>query len=354
MSVIKSNHYNILINEDIAVLKSSIEQLNPTKVFILVDENSKKHCLPYIEEKLKLNFTAIQVPAGEKYKNLQTCSGIWQALVSNQADRNCLLINLGGGVIGDMGGFAASCFMRGVRFIQLPTTLLSQVDASAGGKVGIDFLDYKNMIGAFSNPELVWINTDFLSTLPFREIKSGFAEVIKHALIKSEEYWKKITSAPGNLSLDNWHDIIQQSVHIKNEITRQDPYEKGIRKILNFGHTIGHAIESFYLKTDKRLLHGESVAIGMICEAHLSYQCSLINDAQLKEVSLFIHKIFPIRKNLVNNFDDIYELMKKDKKNFDQKISFSLLNGIGDCSFNHFCNRDAIMKSFAYYENSFN
>ena len=354
MSVIESNNYKVLISEDYAILQSFIDQLKASSIFVIVDENTKEHCLPILQESLRVNFSSIQISSGEKFKNLNTCSQIWKALMDYGCDRQSLVINLGGGVIGDMGGFIASTFMRGIRFIQMPTTLLSQVDASVGGKLGIDFLSYKNMIGVFQDPQMVWIDPRFLNTLDERELKSGFAEVIKHALISSNAHWESIYYFESEWNQLDWGPIIEASVKIKNHIVGEDPFEKGKRKILNFGHTIGHAVESHYLNSNDPLLHGEAIAIGMICEAHLSYQNALLSHEDLKQISSFIHRIFNRQVKLTDKRDELIALMTKDKKNYNEKIMFSVIPNIGECLYNKEFTKEQIFKSFEYYENSNN
>src|SRR5690606_32174448 len=207
--------------------------------------------------------------AGEENKNIDFCIGIWKMLLDFGAERNSLLINLGGGVVTDMGGFAASTYKRGIDFVQIPTTLLSQVDASIGGKTGIDLDTVKNIIGTFTQPEAVYINVDFLNTLDKRQLVSGFAEMIKHDFIFDASYFEDLKG----FSFDRPdEDLIYRSVGIKNEVVKQDPKESGLRKILNFGHTIGHAVETYSIDNDDNpLLHGEAIAVGMICEAYLSH-----------------------------------------------------------------------------------
>lgn len=353
MSIISSSTYNILINEDAAVLSSFIDQLNASSIFVIVDQNTESHCLPKFKEHVKMNFTGIRIPAGEQYKNLDTCRLMWEALLKNNCDRNSLVINLGGGVVGDMGGFVAASYMRGVRFIQAPTSLLSQVDASVGGKLGIDFMNYKNMIGYFANPEMVWIDTDFLNTLDERQVRSGFAEMLKHALISSAQHWNDLKNAWPLQGQDNHGDLIEQSINIKNRIVTEDFRENGIRKILNFGHSIGHAVESVYLQSDNNLLHGEAIAIGMICEAQISYQKSMLKASELKEINSTIRSIFAdLSPVLSRKADDIYKVLISDKKNKSNTVRMSLLNKIGGCQFDVEVQRDEFDKAIAYFENS--
>ena len=351
MAHINAGNYNVLIDEDIAILRSYIEQIKATKIFVIVDNNTKKHCLPYLEENLKLNFSSIQIQAGEEFKNLKTCSQVWNALIQNGCDRQSLILNLGGGVIGDMGGFIAASYMRGIPFIQMPSTLLAQVDASVGGKLGIDFLFHKNLIGLFQDPKLVWIQTDFLNTLNLKEQKNGFAEIIKHALISSRSQWDILKDK--GLTLDSYDlkELILNSVEIKNKVVQEDPFESGKRKLLNFGHSIGHAIESYYLNSDKKISHGEAVAIGMICESHISYQKSMLPETELKEIAHFIHSNFSDTFELTNIKEDLFSLIKKDKKNLQQKILISTLTNISEAVYDLECSEQEIFRSFEYYEN---
>ncbi len=327
-----------------------------TKI-ILVDENTSEYCLPFVDaiEHLK-DAEVIEIESGEQNKNIETIIGIWGAMTDFGADRKSLLINLGGGVIGDLGGFAASTFKRGIDFINIPTTLLSQVDASVGGKTGIDFSTkknvlLKNLIVVFNNPKAVFIFPDFLKTLNQREILSGFAEIVKHALIKDKDYFEIIKRV--DLSeIQNSEEIIFRSIEIKSEIVMKDPKEKGLRRILNFGHTIGHAIESLSLKNDESpLLHGESVAIGMICEAYLSAKISGLKENELEEISLFIKSKFHSYKIDKGKYSELISIMKEDKKNESGKINFSLLSEIGNGVANQNCSEELISHSMDFYNN---
>ncbi|MAR40347.1 MAG: 3-dehydroquinate synthase [Flavobacteriales bacterium] len=311
---------------------SKLEVSSYSKIAILLDENIKRDCLdklPKIENSL-----IIEIPSGEENKNISTCIIIWEKLTQNQFDRNSLLINLGGGVIGDIGGFCASTYKRGIDFIQIPTTLLAMVDASVGGKVGLDFKDLKNQIGVFNNPKSVMINPEFLQTLPENELKSGFAEVVKYALIADKDLWNKINSVPfENLVLE---EIIATSVEIKNNIVLSDPLEKDERKKLNFGHTYGHAIESYYLEKGTPILHGEAVFIGMILEVELSS----ISEEIKQEIKNFILSNFSLP--FTPKKSDILSNLANDKKNKEGKINFSLLNKLGDGSIDHLFSIDEL------------
>lgn len=351
MNPITSISYPIFFENSLQELSKFISESNYTKAFILVDSNTETHCLPAVQEALNgLDFDLIEVTPGEENKNIDFCIGIWRMLLDFGAERNSLMINLGGGVITDMGGFAASTFKRGIDFVQVPTTLLSQVDASVGGKTGIDMDNVKNIIGTFTQPKAVFIHTDFLKTLDEREVRSGFAEVIKHGLIYDRSLFNKVKNA-GPLGLKD--EIIYRSIEIKNEVVKQDPFEKGLRKILNFGHTIGHAVESYSLANDRSpLLHGEAIAIGFICEAYLSFRKNGLSESDLNETAVAIKEVYPAYNLKKATYPALLEVMKNDKKNSGGKISFSLLSEIGKCGFDVFCTEEEIFESLDFYRGS--
>ena len=329
MKEIKADNYSVWIGEN-SISKLDISKYS--KIGILVDENTKEFCLPLLSEIKKS--VIIEIKSGEENKNIDSCNLIWEALTKNCFDRNSLLINLGGGVIGDMGGFCASTYKRGIEFIQIPTSLLAMVDASVGGKLGIDFNSFKNQVGLFSNPKSVIINPKFLDTLAENELRSGFAEAVKHALIVDKHLWEHLKINPFQ-DLD-WEEIIETSVQIKNKIVISDPKEKGERKKLNFGHTFGHAIESYYLQKGTPILHGEAIFMGIILESELS--------------SLSVSEKNDIKNYILSNFSlpytpaksDILSFLRNDKKNFEKKINFSLLNTIGDCTINNLFSEDEL------------
>lgn len=324
-------------------LKEVLRDLNPDKIGLLVDENTKKHCLPLIQINPDV---LIEIKSGELQKNLDTCSHIWRELTNTSFTRKSVLINLGGGVIGDMGGFAASTYKRGISFINVPTTLLSQVDASIGGKLGIDFEGLKNHIGVFQNPNAVIIDPLFLNTLSKRELISGYAEVVKHALIFDADHWTQLQIAEFE-TLD-WKEIILKSVAIKNEVVTNDPRENGLRKILNFGHTLGHAIESFLLNSDQPLLHGEAIAIGMILESHLSMQLGMLSETDVKSITGHLKFRFDLPDS-IPEYQNLIELLKQDKKNMDEEISFSLLDKVGSCAYDKTVSTEQIINSIKAY-----
>jgi 3-dehydroquinate synthase len=255
--------------------------------------------------------------------------------------------NLGGGVVTDMGGFVASTYKRGIDFINIPTTLLSQVDASVGGKTGIDIDNVKNMVGTFTLPQAVFIETMFLKTLPERELLSGFAEIIKHGLIADSAYYEQLK---GSNYKQPDAGIIHRSVKIKNDVVTADPLEKGLRKILNFGHTIGHAVESYSLTKDKKpLTHGEAIAIGMICEAYLSVKNNTLKEEELSDICIYITSIYPQYTIQSKSFEQLRALMESDKKNEHGMIMFSLLSAIGTCEYNCRVSETDIIESLNYY-----
>ena len=291
----------------------------------------------------------IQIPSGELHKNIDTCQLIWAKLTVVNADRKGLFINLGGGVIGDMGGFAASCYKRGIPFIQMPTTLLAMVDASVGGKTGIDFMGFKNQLGLFTEPEAVFICPVFLKTLPQRELTSGFAEVIKHYFIADRDAFEHISHSLSNIRQFNWVELVKKNIAIKTNIVLQDPHEKGIRKALNFGHTIGHAIESWFLPdTGKRLLHGEAVAAGMASESYISYKKGLLTEAELQLILKVILHYFKLPLITEDAISGILRLVKQDKKNEHNATQFTLLQGIGNYCINNNVEEELIKESLNY------
>ncbi len=352
MSIIESNNYNIYFDNSLQSLTAILAEKKYSKIFILTDELTGEHCLPVLQAKLPdlTEFDIIEVPNGEENKTIDFCIGVWRMLLDFEADRNAVLINLGGGVVTDMGGFAASTFKRGIDFINIPTTLLSQVDASVGGKTGIDMDNVKNVVGTFAQPQAVIIATDFLKTLSERQITSGFAEVIKHGIIADAAFFEEITA------LENTNEItesqIQKSISIKNKVVLEDPIEKGIRKTLNYGHTIGHAIESWSLNNEKNpLLHGEAIAIGMICEAYLAMELAGLSEDDLEAITLSFLKYFDHYTLKAGIDEQLLNIMKQDKKNSLGNINFSLPNKIGHCQIDFLIDHQLIKKSLEFYRN---
>ena len=349
MKTIQLDTYNIQVGNVGTSLPAFLKERQFSKIFILVDDNTEKMCLPVLLEKTQLeNFHLISIPSGEKHKNIETCQQIWSKMMDSAADRNALTINLGGGVIGDMGGFCAATFKRGMSFIQIPTTVLSQVDASIGGKLGIDFELVKNSIGLFKNPEAVLIDPDFLKTLPKNELRSGFAEILKHSLIADFEQWDQLSKID-NLDQVDWTALIIPSLKIKRDIVDQDPFEKGIRKALNFGHTIGHAVESNLLESETPLLHGEAIAIGMVTEAYLSRESVGLTEKDCKKITEFILKIYGKPKIDRGSYPELIAIMRNDKKNRGDEINFTMLDQPGTALINQTATPENIMESLDFY-----
>lgn len=349
MTPILSNNYSVFFDDNLEALKKFLEQSDYSKIFFLTDGNTSEYCMPILKKYLPDldNYDLIEIDPGEENKNIDYCIGVWQMLLDFGADRNSLLVNVGGGVVTDMGGFAASTFKRGIDFVQVPTTLLAQVDASVGGKTGIDLGNIKNIIGTFTQPKAVFISTEFLASLGRRQLISGFAEIVKHGLIADAHYYHQLKEAdPANLPAS----VIYRSVQIKNEVVTADPFEKGLRKILNFGHTIGHAVETYSLKNDPNpLLHGEAVAVGMICESYLSFLHHGFRQTDLNDVILYIRSVFPDYVFGADSYEEILRYMQNDKKNVKNNIGFSLLDEIGKCRFNIYLEEDRIIKSLDFY-----
>ena len=334
------------------ILNDFIVEKDYSSIFILVDENTEHNCLPIFLSNFsnELNIEIISIEAGEENKHIETCLGVWEALSELGADRKSLLINLGGGVVTDLGGFVASTFKRGIDFINIPTTLLSMVDASVGGKTGVDLGVLKNQVGVIINPKMVLVDQYYLKTLPAEEYRSGYAEMLKHGLIEDEAYWKTLSNFK-NISTEEIASFIHHSVNIKNNVVLEDPYEHGLRKILNFGHTLGHAIESYCLTNEnkKTLLHGEAIAIGMILEAFLAKELTQLSSEECDEIKTVFNSIYPAVKFSSEEINEIIELLQYDKKNSHGKIKFVLLKSIGKAIIDIEVSNELLLSSFEYY-----
>lgn len=341
--------YPIFIGKNLLTRISKMYQLEEySKIIILTDKNIAPHLLNDILESLPKNTTSFILSPGEKEKNIDSLQHIWKHLLQSGADRKSLMINLGGGVIGDIGGFAASTYMRGIDFINIPTTILAQVDESVGGKTGFDFADIKNLIGTFNQPKAVIIDVNTIKTLPKREFISGFAEIIKHGIIKDKNYFKQVTSKrPLDFTQDELIDIIKISCEIKASVIENDEKEKGLRKLVNFGHTIGHAVETISLETDEPLLHGEAVSIGMVAESYLSYQKGLLMYTEYEAIrdALLLSGL----PTTIPNFqiDKLIKKMKSDKKNQNGKINFTLIKNIGEGIINQIIDEETIRNTLS-------
>lgn len=320
----------------------------PSVVYILVDENTKRCCYPVIKDLLN-GAVVMEIVSGEEHKSLRTCEFVWEQLSKQNADRKALLVNLGGGVIGDLGGFAASCYKRGIPFINIPTTLLAMVDAAVGGKTGIDFMGFKNQVGLFAEPWAVFVEPEFLKTLPDRELTSGFAEVIKHYLIADREAFVELLNTRPAIREMDFGKLVGRNISIKQQIVEQDPNERGVRKALNFGHTIGHALESLFLSEGRnRLLHGEAIAAGMICEGYIASKKNLLQPQELEQVTACMLRYFTTPVIDKSDYAEIIALCAQDKKTEGKNSRFSLLNGIGNFSLDNFVEENLILESLDY------
>ncbi|WP_057938348.1 3-dehydroquinate synthase [Algoriphagus resistens] len=341
---------SIIFSENASVdLTAVLSEIKFSSLFVLTDENTKAHCLPLVEEIFSSNSTFFTIEPGEKSKTIATCMQIWAAMTKAQLDRKALFLNIGGGVLGDMGGFCASIYKRGIRFINMPTTLLSQVDASVGGKLGVDFEGLKNHLGVFNEPETVIVASEFLKTLPENEIRSGYAEIIKHGLIRDKNYFESLDFDHWEKSY--WAPLIHHSVEIKKSVVKEDPKEAGLRKILNFGHTIGHAFETYFLDGPRHLLHGEAIAVGMICEAWLSHKKLDLSMAELKKIQEAFLKVYGKIEIQESDLAPVLDFCLQDKKNEGKELMFSLLSSIGNCTYNIPVTREEIREAIHYYQN---
>lgn len=323
------------------------------KLFVLTDNHTFCQCLPVIEDIDQVkNATHITIGVEDVNKTLETLAYVWLKLSNCGATRHSLIINLGGGMVTDLGGFAAATFKRGIQFINIPTTLLSMVDAAVGGKTGINFNGLKNEIGAFAPASEVIIDSVFLKTSDYENIISGYAEMLKHGLISTEENWKELIKFDFDKDIDykSLQELIGKSVEIKENIVEQDPNEKGIRKALNLGHTIGHAFESFALKTEHPALHGYAVAWGLVCELYLSHVKLNFPKEKLRHTVTFIKEHYGKLNFSCKDYDTLYEFMTHDKKNESSgSINFTLLSNIGEIKINQTVSKEDIFESLDFY-----
>jgi len=327
-------------------------------IFVLADENTHRHCLPYLRQVVESGFHSIVIGSGEQHKTINTCGYVWKQLLEHGADRSSLLINLGGGMVTDLGGFAASTFMRGIRFVHIPTSLLGMVDASVGGKCGVDLDGFKNTVGTFAYPQAVIIDKEFLKTLPEHEFRNGMIEVFKHGLIADENLWNRLFSIINDLGQLPWgvsmmsdlHEIIPEAIAIKSSIVLADPLEQKERKFLNFGHTVGHAIETYSLRHDPYpVSHGEAVAAGMVCEAFLSTKLCGLSSNALTDIKSVMKLAFPKMHLKHEAFSEMIHLMKSDKKSESGTVTFALLAQIGKPELVRGVDKELIDESFHFF-----
>ncbi len=355
MKVITKDRGSVYCNDGVwNALNTQLLELQPSGIFILTDINTKKYCLPVFLEKLttKKAIEVLVIPSGETHKNIDTCLQLWNELSQKGADRKSLMINLGGGAVTDLGGFVACTFKRGIEFINIPTSLLAMVDASVGGKNGVDLGPIKNQIGVIKDPYSVFIDTIFLKTLPGAEITSGFAEMLKHGLITSEDYWDRIQEFDLTRPVEAC-ELIWESVGIKDNVVTVDPLEYGLRKMLNYGHTLGHAIESYFLESSEKetLLHGEAIAVGMILATYISSELVAFPKEKLRKVTETIFSHFPKISFNKEDINAITMLLKYDKKNSNGKVYFVLLKDIGVRKIDCEVSNELIFKAFDFYKN---
>lgn len=334
-------------------LTAAIATCEKDRIFILADETTQQLCLPLVEGFACLNGVQhITIGATDTHKTLDSLSHVWEALGEGGATRHSLLINIGGGMVTDLGGFAASTFKRGINYINIPTTLLSMVDASVGGKTGINFRGLKNEIGVFNNAETVILDTQFLKTLDQDNILSGYAEMLKHGLISDEKMWAELLNYDLRMkNLESLQRMVAESVAVKQRIVTEDPTEQGIRKALNLGHTAGHAFESFAL-SKQPILHGFAVAYGLICELYLSCIKTGFPTDKMHQTVSFIHEHYGKMDITCDDYPQLLEFMTHDKKNVAGVINFTLLGGIGDIRINQQATKDEIYEALDFYRES--
>lgn len=354
MQTIQATNYNVFFNENgYHYLSEILLPENYSKIFIIVDENTSSHCLPRFLSLIatEIEIEIIELEAGEENKNIETCLQVWHSLTELGGDRKSIVLNLGGGVITDLGGFIACTFKRGIDFINIPTTLLSMVDASIGGKNGVDLGNLKNQIGIIREPKAVIIDTQYLETLEGNQMRSGFAEMLKHGLIYDKKYWNKLKDIT-SLNTNDLDILIHESVEIKNKIVSEDITENGIRKALNFGHTLGHAIESYYLENPEKtsLLHGEAIAIGMILEGYISKEKGFLTNEEYQEIKYVISDIYDMVDFDETDIKNCIDLLIYDKKNEFGTIQFALLGSIGSIKINQQSDNELIYKAFNDYK----
>ncbi|MEH6538360.1 MAG: 3-dehydroquinate synthase [Psychroserpens sp.] len=355
MNSVETKTYSVHFNDTAyKALNTYVDAHHFSKIFILVDTNTHEHCLAKFMSHLETTIAieVIEMEAGESHKTIDTCVGIWNALSELGADRKSLMLNLGGGVVTDLGGFVACTFKRGIKYINIPTSLLAMVDASVGGKTGVDLGALKNQVGVISSGDMVIIDTSYLDTLAQNQLKSGLAEMLKHGLIRDRVYFDKLTDL-SKLTLNDLDVLIHESVVIKKDTVIKDPFEQNERKHLNFGHTLGHAIESYYLSHPDKddLLHGEAIAIGMILECYLSTELLGFPKEDLEHITNAFKSIYEHVSIDPSDYDAIIELLKYDKKNEHGNINFVLLEAIGQPKIDCHVANALIINSFEYYSN---
>lgn len=343
------NEQQVIFTNDICTALTELTAgIEHDRLFLLFDTETIRLCMPLLVpflngyEERRGKVTQIIIEHGDNNKTVQALSEVWSALSSHGATRHSLLINVGGGMVTDLGGFAAASFKRGIKFINVATTLLGAVDAAVGGKTGVNLGNLKNEIGAFREAEAVLISTAFFKTLDHDNLLSGYAEMLKHGLLSEREHFEALL----NYDIQHWDEesllpLLEYSVNVKRKVVRQDPFEKGLRKALNLGHTFGHAFET-YLMTRQPVLHGFAVAWGLVCELVMSQQAVGFPSQTLYQVAGFVKENYPMWNLTCDNYDALFELMKHDKKNEGSSINFTLMNNIGNPALNHSADKEQI------------
>ncbi|MEI7897345.1 MAG: 3-dehydroquinate synthase family protein [bacterium] len=349
-------------NDVLPALDKIVASIRPGGIFILADLNTRKHCLPLLLERSKsvANAAIIEIDGGEADKSIENAGKIWQILMASGADRKSLLVNLGGGVVTDLGGFVAAGFQRGIKYINVPTSLMGQADAAIGGKTAVNLGHVKNQVGFFYPPEGVFIVPEFLKTLPEAQLRSGFAEIIKSVLIGNAALWRRVHKTPVNgwmnLPAEGvlWQDMILAAATYKNKVVAKDFREKKLRKVLNFGHTLGHAFESLGMQSDgEPLLHGEAVAAGIICAVYLSHVSTGLSTAEMHAVTDYIREGYRQVPFQQESGSLMLDIARHDKKNHDGSIRFTLLSKVGVPQVNTVCGDDQVLAALAYYGSSY-
>jgi len=353
MKYIESNNCRVEIGElaESSLNDLLVNQYASSNKVIIVDENTHANCLEYLITSFSplSNAEVMVLPAGEENKEIGIANNVWETLTEYGITRYDLIINLGGGMITDLGGFIASCYKRGIDFINIPTSLLGMVDASIGGKTAVNLGEYKNQVGVFSDPVAVYVDIAFLSTLPSDELLSGYGEMIKHGLISDESLFDKVISQLTG-ETDFSEEVLIESIEVKNAIVKQDPHESGQRKVLNFGHTIGHVIEGHFMN-GHNLTHGHCVAIGMVMESYLSYRKGLLEESEYLKIQECILAYYVMPAYSMEDINDMVKLLSNDKKNQQGKIMCCLLDSIGNCKYDQAISEEMFAEVFLHFKN---
>ena len=342
----------VVISQNLAEeLKAALSEVDYDRVFVLTDETTRQLCWPLVSQFACLQHAiVVTIGAGDVNKNMASLAHVWEALQQGGATRHSCMVNLGGGMVTDLGGFAASTFKRGIDYINIPTTLLAMVDASVGGKTGVNFGGLKNEVGVFANSKVVFLSTQFLSTLDVDNIKSGYAEMLKHGLISNSEMWAELLNFNlANPNLAQLQRMLADSVAVKQRIVEEDPLEHGLRKALNVGHTMGHAFESFAMRSGRPILHGHAVAYGMVAELYLSATKVGFPTEKLRQTVRFIHENYGRFNFTCDDYPALLELMTHDKKNTAGIINFTLLGDVGDLKINQTATKAEIEAALDFY-----